>query len=86
MEELLKNKELIKKIYDFCNYDWNKKEELDNMIKNDYKYGYLTINKGYDNQDYVWYLDNQFEAIVNIATGELITDGQKIYEILGDEV
>ena len=76
MEEL--NYENYKKeidtLYDYLDLDVESAEE-------DYNNNYLTINKGKDGQDYLYYLDESKDVALNIATGKIITDLEELERI-----
>lgn len=76
MEELnYKNyKKEIDTLYDYLDLDVESAEE-------DYNNNYLTINKGKDGQDYLYYLDESKDVALNIATGKIITDLEELERI-----
>lgn len=65
-------KELIKKLYDYLNFDYD-----ESSIENDIKHDYLTDNRGRDGVLYYWYYDGTYEAAINTETGEII-DSEEI--------
>lgn len=67
-------KKEIDTLYDYLDLDVESAEE-------DYNNNYLTINKGKDGQDYLYYLDGNKEGALNIATGKIITDLEELERI-----
>ena len=64
-------KKEIDTLYDYLDLDVESAEE-------DYNNNYLTINKGKDGQDYLYYLDESKDVALNIATGKIITDLEEL--------
>lgn len=87
MEELIKNIKLCGKIYDYLGFLYENDTELERMIKQDCKHGFLSINKGINDKEfnYIWFYDGNINSnlAVNIKTGELITDEDEISKIFG---
>lgn len=73
--------ELYKSIYNELNYKYKNYKELEEIIQKDIKKGYLTINKGVDNYEYIWYMDENNNLAINLETKELITDEKKLQKI-----
>ena len=67
-------KKEIDTLYDYLDLDVESAEE-------DYNNNYLTINKGKDGQDYLYYLDESKDVALNIATGKIITDLEELERI-----
>lgn len=67
------DKKLIIKLYDYLDLNIDK----DN-IKNDITVGYLTENKGRDENNYLYYFDGVLEGAINTKTQEIITDEEKL--------
>ncbi|HPZ24182.1 MAG TPA: hypothetical protein PLC25_05025 [Bacilli bacterium] len=67
-------KKEIDTLYDYLDLDV---ESVQTDIDNDY----LTINKGKDGQDYLYYLDESKDVALNIATGKIITDLEELERI-----
>lgn len=87
MEELIKNIELCRKIYDYLGFLYENDIELARMIEQDCKHGYLSINRGINDKEfnYIWFFDGNIYSnlAINIKTGELITDENEISKIFG---
>ena len=73
--------ELYKSIYNKINYNYKSDKELEEIIQKDIEKGYLTINKGKNNSEYIWYMDENNNLAINIETKELITDEKELQEI-----
>ena len=73
--------ELYKTIYNKINYDYKSNKELEEIIQKDIEKGYLTINKGKNNSEYIWYMDENNNLAINIETEELITDEKELQRI-----
>ena len=67
-------KKEIDTLYDYLDLDVESAEE-------DYNNNYLTINKGKDGQDYLYYLDESKDVALNIATGKIIADLEELERI-----
>lgn len=79
--EIERNFEIIKKLYDYLilgNIDF---EYMKDMIREDYRNGYLTLNRGRDGKDYYYYFDGDKEGIIRIEDEE-ITDDELIIAYL----
>lgn len=73
--------ELYKSIYNKINYNYKSDKELEEIIQKDIEKGYLTINKGKNNSEYIWYMDENNNLAINLETKELITDEKELQEI-----
>lgn len=56
-------------------------KEISKRICNDLISGYLSINKGRDNEKYVWYYDGINNVCLNLRTREYITDSIVISDL-----
>lgn len=70
---LLDYKALIEKLYRWIGHD------LD-AVEDDIKHDYLTENTGRDGKDYLWYLDETTNAIID-ADGNICEDDDRIDEL-----
>lgn len=50
------------------------------LILEDYNNDLLTINDGSDGNKYLWYMDDNYDIAINIATGEIV-DAEKTQEL-----
>lgn len=73
--------ELYKSIYNKINYNYKSNKELEEIIQKDIEKGYLTINKGKNNSEYIWYMDENNNLAINLKTEELITDEKELQKI-----
>ena len=64
-------KKEIDTLYDYLDLDVESAEE-------DYNNNYLTINKGKDGQDYLYYLDDNKEVALNIETGKIVKETEEL--------
>lgn len=70
---LIDNAALIEKLYKWIGHDVSEAEE-------DIKHDYLTENTGRDGKDYLWYLDETTNAVID-ADGNICEDENAIDEL-----
>lgn len=52
--------------------------DLTESLEGDLRYGWLTENRGRDGRNYFWYFDDCKDVAVEIETGVMVTDPDRI--------
>ncbi len=71
--KLIETKWLVEKLYKWIGHDLGE-------VENDIEHDYLTENTGRDGKDYLWYLDETTNAIID-ADGNICEDNGRIDEL-----